>query len=687
MSQTRGRVPRDLPRRGERAARHDESTTLLALEGGRAAADAIDSLFRDTHTIKGGAGMVGLDEVGELAHAMEDVLAERARAGRVARRAGRAAAARRRRAAPVRATGEATPIAELAAELSSTARRRAAQRLRRAREPPMRRPAARVPSPMRAADVERREAPEDGARALDPGSGREDRPLLDLVGETVLHRRRLEHALGGERPRATRRVSDELDLGERLLDELRTPRSGCGRCRSLDHRAAPARRPRPRDRRGQGGRAGRQRRRDRARPRHPRGALRAARPPAAQRGRARDRAARGARAAGKPGAGGSSCAPSSAAGSSRSSSPTTAAASRRRSLARGAHATGSLADVLAAAGLLDRGRGERARRPRCRPRRRQGAGRVASAAASRCASEPGRGTEVVAAPAARARAARGAARRARRQRLRGAARRASRRWSRSTRRCRSAGARRSSCAARSIPLADLAELLGARRRHRSRRAPRRSSSRPRAGASRCVCDRLLGEEEVVVKSLGPLLASLAGYLGAAILGDGRIALLLDPARARATRRGARPPRRHARPTRWPRAASREGARRRGLVHGARAAAQHPRGRRLPRRDRARRPRGARAAGRDDEIELVVTDVEMPEMDGLELTAGDPRDAATGQLPVVIVTSRGERGGPQARDRGRRRRLHGQATASTSRRCSTPSSGSSAVTPSRRARAS
>ena len=43
-----------------------------------------------------------------------------------------------------------------------------------------------------------------------------------------------------------------------------------------------------------------------------------------------------------------------------------------------------------------------------------------------------------------------------------------------------------------------------------------------------LCDRLLGEEEVVVRSLGALLARLRGYLGAAILGDGRIALLLDP---------------------------------------------------------------------------------------------------------------------------------------------------------------
>jgi two-component system, chemotaxis family, sensor kinase CheA len=40
-------------------------------------------------------------------------------------------------------------------------------------------------------------------------------------------------------------------------------------------------------------------------------------------------------------------------------------------------------------------------------------------------------------------------------------------------------------------------------------------------------DRLLGEEEVVVKSLGPLIGDINGISSAAILGDGRVILIID----------------------------------------------------------------------------------------------------------------------------------------------------------------
>jgi two-component system, chemotaxis family, sensor kinase CheA len=44
-----------------------------------------------------------------------------------------------------------------------------------------------------------------------------------------------------------------------------------------------------------------------------------------------------------------------------------------------------------------------------------------------------------------------------------------------------------------------------------------------------VVDRLIGQEEVVIKSLGEFLGQTKGIAGATILGDGRVRLIVDPA--------------------------------------------------------------------------------------------------------------------------------------------------------------
>ena len=41
-------------------------------------------------------------------------------------------------------------------------------------------------------------------------------------------------------------------------------------------------------------------------------------------------------------------------------------------------------------------------------------------------------------------------------------------------------------------------------------------------------DELIGKQEVVIKSLGAFMQGLPGVAGGAILGDGSIALILDP---------------------------------------------------------------------------------------------------------------------------------------------------------------
>jgi two-component system chemotaxis sensor kinase CheA len=191
---------------------------------------------------------------------------------------------------------------------------------------------------------------------------------------------------------------------------------------------------------------------------------------------------------------------------------------------------------------------------------------------------------------------------------------------------------------RSVPLVDVAALVGAAAPALRERAPAIVVS---AGGRRvaAACDALLGEEEVVVKPLGPLLESIDGYLGGAILGDGRIALLLEPAALTSgTKRGAR-----VRVLATPPAPQKVNATPKVLVvedsftvRELQKSILEAAGYRVV---TARDGRDALdTLERDDEIELVVTDLEMPELDGIGLTKAIRADAERSALPVVIVTS-------------------------------------------------
>jgi two-component system chemotaxis sensor kinase CheA len=162
-----------------------------------------------------------------------------------------------------------------------------------------------------------------------------------------------------------------------------------------------------------------------------------------------------------------------------------------------------------------------------------------------------------------------------------------------------------------------------------------------AGGGRRValaCDRLVGESEVIVKALGPLLASVSGFLGAAILGDGRVALLLDPASATSTRVRAR------KSDAFTLAPVESRASRTLLVVDdsfmvrelqrsiLEAAGYHV--------ETAKHGLDAlERLATHSAIDLVVSDVDMPEMDGLSLTAAIRASAEWQSLPVILVTSR------------------------------------------------
>ncbi len=201
-----------------------------------------------------------------------------------------------------------------------------------------------------------------------------------------------------------------------------------------------------------------------------------------------------------------------------------------------------------------------------------------------------------------------------------------------------------------VPLADIADLLGVR-------APRLQENAPalviRSGDRRVAvsCDVLAGQQEVAVKPLGRFLGGTTGYLGSAVLGDGRIALLLEP-KTLATGIGRAPGPRADAPADLPRAEPPPAA-------GAEAAAPRERPailvvedsftvRELQRSilESAGYPVATARDGqdalevlrRDPRVGLVVTDVEMPVLDGLSMLRAIRADPDRASLPVVVVTA-------------------------------------------------
>jgi two-component system chemotaxis sensor kinase CheA len=161
-----------------------------------------------------------------------------------------------------------------------------------------------------------------------------------------------------------------------------------------------------------------------------------------------------------------------------------------------------------------------------------------------------------------------------------------------------------------------------------------------ASATRAVAvavDRVLGDRELVVKGLGPLLAGAPSYLGAGILEDGRVALILDPnrllempSRSAASITAAQPERRAAPKVLVVDDQFSVRQLQRSILEAA--------GYRV---DTARHGREAlQRIAADPELEMVLTDIQMPEMDGFELLGAIRQDPEHEALPVAIVTSKG-----------------------------------------------
>jgi chemosensory pili system protein ChpA (sensor histidine kinase/response regulator) len=164
------------------------------------------------------------------------------------------------------------------------------------------------------------------------------------------------------------------------------------------------------------------------------------------------------------------------------------------------------------------------------------------------------------------------------------------------------------------------------------------------GLFACAVDQVLHKEEIVVKPLGAFLDGIGPYAGATISADGRVTLLLD-----AVRLGER---------------AAEGAL---PLHEPGGAVAHRRPRGAPARkarvllvddsisvrkfvgqmldkagfEVATANDGAEALARlaEGRFDVVVTDLEMPRVNGYELLEDVRRRPATRDVPVVILTTR------------------------------------------------
>jgi len=150
-----------------------------------------------------------------------------------------------------------------------------------------------------------------------------------------------------------------------------------------------------------------------------------------------------------------------------------------------------------------------------------------------------------------------------------------------------------------------------------------------------VMDELVGSREIVVKSVGPQIASVRGISGATILGDGRIVIILDMgALVRSEWRG-RGAEASARPTRDERIFT--------LVVDDSITVRRVTQRLLERN-------GMRVLSAKDGVEamallaehtpdVILLDIEMPRMDGYEVAAHVRNDPRLADVPIIMITSR------------------------------------------------
>jgi two-component system chemotaxis sensor kinase CheA len=141
-------------------------------------------------------------------------------------------------------------------------------------------------------------------------------------------------------------------------------------------------------------------------------------------------------------------------------------------------------------------------------------------------------------------------------------------------------------------------------------------------------DEVLGEYEIVVASLGRRLSSVRHIAGAAVLEDGRVVAVLQPAHlvgAVRPQEGARAPARPRIVVADDSLSTRAAAKAILEIAGFQV---------LPAADGEE----ALALAREPGCDLIVSDVQMPRLDGLGLTRRVKADPRLSRVPVILVTS-------------------------------------------------
>jgi chemosensory pili system protein ChpA (sensor histidine kinase/response regulator) len=151
-----------------------------------------------------------------------------------------------------------------------------------------------------------------------------------------------------------------------------------------------------------------------------------------------------------------------------------------------------------------------------------------------------------------------------------------------------------------------------------------------------VADELIGSREIVVKPVGPQIASIRGISGATILGDGRVVIILDIGtlvRAEWRTRSAQPvvPR------------ERDDRRTFAMVVDDSITVRRVTQRLLERNGMrvvtARDGMDAVALLADHVPDIILLDIEMPRMDGYEVAAHVRADPRLHDIPIIMITSR------------------------------------------------